>query len=222
MGLKLIIMGTTPFSIMLYKIIEKEQFASVLAFTTGRAFMDKTELEGIPIVAFVELSDSFDMNQCMILNTIGYSQMNDIRKKVFFQIREEGYKLCTFISANANVYTDKIGDGSIIMPGAFVGPYVELGVSDIIYANVSLTHHITIGDFVFIGSGCVVGGNVKIGDNCFVGLNSTIKNKAKIPSYTLIGSGTNVLSSITEGKGAVYVGNPARCLADKRSVDVKI
>lgn len=208
MGLKLIIMGTTPFSIMLYKIIEKEQFA--------------TELEGIPIVAFEELSDSFDMNQCMILNTIGYSQMNDIRKKVFFQIREEGYKLCTFISANANVYTDKIGDGSIIMPGAFVGPYVELGVSDIIYANVSLTHHITIGDFVFIGSGCVVGGNVKIGDNCFVGLNSTIKNKAKIPSYTLIGSGTNVLSSITEGKGAVYVGNPARCLADKRSVDVKI
>lgn len=218
MGLKLIIMGTTPFSIMLYKIIEKEQFASVLAFTTGRAFMDKTELEGIPIVAFEELSDSFDMNQCMILNTIGYSQMNDIRKKVFFQIN----KLCTFISANANVYTDKIGDGSIIMPGAFVGPYVELGVSDIIYANVSLTHHITIGDFVFIGSGCVVGGNVKIGDNCFVGLNSTIKNKAKIPSYTLIGSGTNVLSSITEGKGAVYVGNPARCLADKRSVDVKI
>lgn len=215
MGLKLIIMGTTPFSIMLYKIIEKEQFASVLAFTTGRAFMDKTELEGIPIVAFEELSDSFDMNQC-------YSQMNDIRKKVFFQIREEGYKLCTFISANANVYTDKIGDGSIIMPGAFVGPYVELGVSDIIYANVSLTHHITIGDFVFIGSGCVVGGNVKIGDNCFVGLNSTIKNKAKIPSYTLIGSGTNILSSITEGKGAVYVGNPARCLADKRSVDVKI
>lgn len=96
MGLKLIIMGTTPFSIMLYKIIEKEQFASVLAFTTGRAFMDKTELEGIPIVAFEELSDSFDMNQCMILNTIGYSQMNDIRKKVFFQIREEGYKLCTF------------------------------------------------------------------------------------------------------------------------------
>lgn len=141
---------------------------------------------------------------------------------MFFQIREEGYKLCTFISANANVYTDKIGDGSIIMPGAFVGPYVELGVSDIIYANVSLTHHITIGDFVFIGSGCVVGGNVKIGDNCFVGLNSTIKNKAKISSYTLIGSGTNVLSSITEGKGAVYVGNPARCLADKRSVDVKI
>ena len=63
---------------------------------------------------------------------------------------------------------------------------------------------------------------MKIGDNCFVGLNSTIKNKAKIPSYTLIGSGTNVLSSITEGKGAVYVGNPARCLADKRSVDVKI
>ena len=61
MGLKLIIMGTTPFSIMLYKIIEKEQFASVLAFTTGRAFMDKTELEGIPIVAFEELSDSFDM-----------------------------------------------------------------------------------------------------------------------------------------------------------------
>lgn len=86
MGLKLIIMGTTPFSIMLYKIIEKEQFASVLAFTTGRAFMDKTELEGIPIVAFEELSDSFDMNQCMILNTIGYSQMNDIRKKVFFSI----------------------------------------------------------------------------------------------------------------------------------------
>lgn len=215
-------MGTTPFSIMLYKIIEKERFACVLAFTTGKKFMDKNELEGLPVIAFEELPDYFDMSHCMILNTIGYSQMNDIRKKVFFQIREKGYKLCTFVSANANVYTDKIGDGSIIMPGAFVGPDVNVGICDIIYANVSLTHHITIGDFVFIGSGCVVGGNVKIGDNCFIGLNSTIKNKAEIPPYTLIGSGSNVLLSISEGGGNVYVGNPARCLADKRSVDVKI
>lgn len=127
MGLKLIIMGTTPFSIMLYKIIEKEQFASVLAFTTGRAFMDKTELEGIPIVAFEELSDSFDMNQCMILNTIGYSQMNDIRKKVFFQIREEGYKLCTFISANANVYTDKSAMEALLCPEHLSGRMLSSG-----------------------------------------------------------------------------------------------
>ena len=112
---------------MLYKIIEKEQFASVLAFTTGRAFMDKTELEGIPIVAFEELSDSFDMNQCMILNTIGYSQMNDIRKKVFFQIREEGYKLCTFISANANVYTDKSAMEALLCPEHLSGRMLSSG-----------------------------------------------------------------------------------------------
>lgn len=219
---KLVIMGTTPFSAVIADIIQKEGQYEVLAFSTSKQFMDKKEMNGLPIVAQEDLKETFSMNDVGIINTIGYSKMNTLRERVHNELSDEGFHLQTFVSQNANVYTTDIREGSIIMPGAFVGPYVSIGRACIIYSNVSLTHHIIIQDYSFIASGCVLGGNITVGNNSFIGLNTTIRNRISLAPYTLVGCGSNVLrdNHIT---GGIILGNPAHYVEgeDSRNSTIK-
>lgn len=83
-----------------------------------------------------------------------------------------------------------------------------------------ITHDCTIGNFNYISAASVLGGHSHITDNCFIGLNSTIKDGITIAPYSLIGSAANVVKS-TEEYG-IYVGNPARMLPERSSLDAKI
>ncbi len=213
---KIVIMGDTPFSGMIFDLIHAEGEVQVIAFCTKGSLMKCDNLKGMPVVPFEELDLEFDMGEVFLLNTIGYSKMNTIRQKVNGEIRTAGYGLFTWISCRSNVYTRDIGDGSIVMPGAFIGPDVKLGESCIVYSGVSLTHHITIEDNCFIASGVVIGGNVIVGRNSFIGLNSTIRNRIKIAGYSLVGCASNIVKDIAE-EGKVAVGNPARIIVGKES-----
>jgi hypothetical protein len=215
-----IIIGTTPFSIMIANIIEMEVGqGKVLAYSTMQDFIQRVEIDGIPVIATENLSSIYDLSQCIILNTIGYSHMNQLREKVQRELEELGISVGTYISKNASVYTSDIDEGNIILAGSFIGPFVSLGRCNIIYSNVSLT--IAIGNFNFIASGCILGGNITIGNNCFIGLNSTIRNRLNIPSYTLIGCASNV-TKMTWIEETVWMGNPAKQVEKQNSKEVII
>lgn len=53
--------------------------------------------------------------------------------------------------------TAVIGEGSVIMPGAFVGNRVHIGKNCVIHPNVSILDHCVIGDDVVIQAGSVIG-----------------------------------------------------------------
>lgn len=217
----LVIVGTSKASALIACVIEREAQANVLAYTTYRSMIKETSLEGKPIVAIEDLNELYDMKSVYVLNTIGYTDMNTVRERVFKDTKERFANIYTFISKNALIYTDKIGKGSIVMPGAYVGPYVEVGESCLIMAQSSVPHHIKVEDYSYIAARAVIGGTSIIGHNSFIGINATVKNKVNLAPYTLIGSGSNVLDSITE-ECCVVVGNPAKILPNKRSYDSKI
>jgi len=52
-----------------------------------------------------------------------------------------------------------IGDGTVIMPGAFIGNHVEIGKNCIIHPNVTIMDHCIIGNNVIIQPGTVIGGD---------------------------------------------------------------
>lgn len=206
---------------MIRKIIEVEGAGNVLCFTTLRKFIKYSQCDGLPIIATEDLAKVFDSSDVLVVNTVGYSKMNTLREKAQSELDSFNLQTVSYISRNANVYSEDIGNGCIIMPGAFVGPDVKLGKGNIIYSNVSLTHHITIGDYNFIASGCVLGGNIIIGNNCFIGLNSTLRNRLNIPSFTLIGCSSNVVKPI-EDENTIWLGNPAKVIEGRKSIDVVI
>lgn len=120
-----------------------------------------------------------------------------------------------FISDSA-----KIGENSIIQPGAFIGNQVTIGKNCIIHANVSIYDHTIIGDNVIIHSGSVIGadafyfqkrkdgfhkmescGKVILEDNVEIGANCTIDKG--VSGDTIIGWGTKLDNHIQVGHDTI-------------------
>ena len=200
---KIIIFGTTQFSRIIAKHIEDENAGEIVAFCVNERFLEETELDSKKIVAFEKLRDLFDMNECSILNTLGYSKMNQTRSKVSYECLDMGYRLYSYISKNAKVYSKLTGFNNIVMPGAFIGYDVTAGNNNVFYSGCMLTHDITVGNNNFIAANSTFGGNVKIGNNCFIGLNATVKNQVTLADKTLVGAGAYVNFNTKEGNVVV-------------------
>ncbi len=116
-----------------------------------------------------------------------------------------------------------IGEGSVIMPGVFVGNHVTIGTNCIIHPNVSIYDHCVIGNNVIIQSGTVIGsdafyyngkknrelwykkmescGRVVIEDDVEIGANCTIDKG--VSHDTRIGRGTRFDNLIHIGHDTV-------------------
>lgn len=122
--------------------------------------------------------------------------------------------------------TAKIGEGSIIQPGAFIGENVIIGKDCIIHSNVSIYDHSIIGDNVIIQSGSVIGadgfyfqkrsdhtlkfescGRVIIKDHVEIGANCTIDKGV---------SGDTIIDEYTKFDNHIQIGHDTyigkRCL----------
>lgn len=208
---KIVIFGTSIFSRDLYKIIKNEGVLEVVAFTQESAYINnESQIEGLPLIPFDFIDEIYPPSEVQILNTIGYSSMNDLREKIFYLISSKGYNNYTYISNRAILDSFDIGEGSIIAPLAYVGPSVTIGKSNIIGSFVSLTHRINIGDFNQFSDGVSLGGKVNVANHCFIGLKSVINNGVFIAPYTFVGAATYVSNSTEEN--CAYLGNPIRKL----------
>ena len=66
----------------------------------------------------------------------------------------------SFEPSNKNISDSaKIGEGTVIQPGVFIGNHVKIGKHCIIHSNVSIYDHSVIGDYVIIHANTVIGGD---------------------------------------------------------------
>jgi UDP-3-O-[3-hydroxymyristoyl] glucosamine N-acyltransferase len=118
--------------------------------------------------------------------------------------------------------TAKIGSGTVIQPGAFIGNHVVIGNDCLIHANVSIYDHTVIGNNVIIHSGSVIGadayyfqkrpsgykklescGRVIIEDNVEIGALTSIDKG--VSGDTIISSGTKFDNHVQVGHDT-YIG----------------
>ncbi|MCX6266411.1 MAG: UDP-3-O-(3-hydroxymyristoyl)glucosamine N-acyltransferase [Bacteroidetes bacterium] len=116
----------------------------------------------------------------------------------------------------------KIGEGTIIQPGAFIGNHVTIGNNCIIHANASIYDHTVIGNHVIIHSGAVIGsdayyfqkrpegykklescGRVLIEDNVEIGALTSIDKG--VSGDTIISQGTKFDNHVQVGHDT-YIG----------------
>jgi UDP-3-O-[3-hydroxymyristoyl] glucosamine N-acyltransferase len=114
----------------------------------------------------------------------------------------------------------KIGEGTVIQPGAFVGNHVKIGSNCILHANVSVYDHTVIGDNVILHSGVVLGadayyfqrrpegwkkmescGRVIIEDNVEIGALTSVDKG--VSGDTVIGFGTKIDNHVQIGHDTV-------------------
>lgn len=163
-----------------------------------------------PLVSLSELTSKYPPSQFDVFVAIGYSQLNDLRKEKFTNLRSKGYKLASYISSKTSSWKNsfEIGENVFIMEHNAIQPFCKIGDNVLIWLSNMISHHSVIEAHTTITSHVVMGGGVTIGESCFVGSNATLRDGISIASRTIIGSAANVIASID--KPGLYVGNPAK------------
>jgi sugar O-acyltransferase (sialic acid O-acetyltransferase NeuD family) len=199
----LIIFGTGDIAELADFYFRNTAGRQVAAFTVDAAYVKEERWCDRPVVAFEELVKRFPPAGYELFVALSYSKMNNVREAKAAAGLAHGYRLASYISPRATVFTDRIGHNCFILEDNTIQPFVSIGHNVTLWSGNHIGHHSTIEDNVFISSHVVVSGGVRVGRNSFVGVNATIADHVAIAPYTLIGAGTIVLEN-TEAEG-VYV-----------------
>lgn len=95
----------------------------------------------------------------------------------------------------------------VIMAGAVINPYVQLGKGCIVNTRASVDHDCNVGDYVHVAVGAHLCGTVEVGAYTWIGAGATVSNNVSICPECMIGAGAVVVKNLEE-KGT-YVGVPA-------------
>ena len=157
------------------------------------------ELDGLPVVHSVE-----DFTPLII--TIGDCQ---IRRKIVEKLVGRDY--LTVVHPKAILADNvKLGSGTVVMAGAILNPFVEIGNHCIINTGASVDHDCLIHDYVHIAPHCTLCGEVEVGEGSWVGAGTSVIQGIQIGKNCFIGAGSVVVHNIPDG--TLCYGNPCRVI----------
>ena len=206
---KLIIFGKGDIAQIANYYFEIDSEHEVVAFTVDKAFIDADTFEGKPVIPFEEISKVFPSDEYKMFIALSYSNLNKVREAKYFESKEMGYELVSYISSKCSFMSQfKCGDNCFIFEDNTIQPFVRIGNNVTLWSGNHIGHHSTIYDHNFISSHVVVSGHCKIQPNSFIGVNATIGHQVEIARENIIGAGSIITKSTLDGD--VYV--PARSI----------
>ncbi|HEF7010541.1 TPA: UDP-N-acetylbacillosamine N-acetyltransferase [Campylobacter jejuni] len=136
---------------------------------------------------------------------------NEIRKKIYQKISENGFKIVNLIHKSALISPSASVEenaGILIMPYVVINAKAKIEKGVILNTSSVIEHECVIGEFSHVSVGAKCAGNVKIGKNCFLGINSCVLPNLSLTDDSILGGGATLVKSQNE-KG-VFVGVPAK------------
>ncbi len=205
---KLIIFGTGSFAKLMRYYFDIDSCYEAKGFAIDKEYKTEDYFDGLPVVAFEQMSQRFDSDEYNVFVAIGYKYMRK-RREIFDKIKSAGYFMPNFISSHAIVFDNAaMGENNVFFPGVIIEPFVKINNNNIFWSKSLICHDCKIGSHNFFASGCIVGGFSEVCDGSFFGFNSTLKDNIKIENETLIGASSLVLKN-TDLYGK-YFGIPAK------------
>lgn len=196
---KLVIFGTSKYTDLAEHYFETYTDYTVCGYTVNHDYLSNQLYNGKSVVAFEELETYFPPEEYMIFLAIGAHHINEARKRIFFECKERGYRLVSFIHPNALIDpTAKIGEHCIIMENVVVQAFCEIGENSIFFPSSAITHHSHIGAHSFVSSGVIVGGCSTVGERAFIGMSTLINSYGHIGSTCFLSSGCVVTEQLDD------------------------
>jgi UDP-3-O-[3-hydroxymyristoyl] glucosamine N-acyltransferase len=206
---KIIIIGDNEFAEIASVYFAKDYAYQTAAFAVERAFLSKSSLLGIPIVAFEDLPSLFSVEEYSVFAAPVYTQLNRLRQRMCAQCSQWGYPLLSYVSPHSFVWENvSIGENTFIFENNVIQYNARIGNNVILWSGNHIGHSAVIGDNCFIASHVVVAGYTKIGENCFLGVNSCLGNNISFPKDSILAAGAVATKSF-DCPGGIYAGNPA-------------
>jgi sugar O-acyltransferase (sialic acid O-acetyltransferase NeuD family) len=208
---KVILFGVGELSRATHVCFTHDSHYQVVAFTVDREYMEEDTLFELPVVPFDEIESIFSPSEYKMFLPISYRRMNRLRAEKYYQAKDKGYQLVSYVSSRAVVYPGTaIGDNCFISDGTIIQPNAQIGNNVIIWSGNLIGHNARIEDHCFISSHVVVGGSTVVEPYCFLGINATIRDNITIARESLIGAAALILED-TQERG-VYVGGRAQLI----------
>lgn len=197
---KLVIFGIGEQAEMAYYYFKNDSSYDVVGFTVDREFIDKDRLFDLPIIEFENILKEYSIEEYELFIAIGYNKVNKLRTEKYLVCKEKGYKIASYISSKASIFTDNIGENAFILEDNTVQPYVQIGNNVTLWSGNHIGHHSCIKDNCFITSQVVISGGCIIGENTFIGVNATLRDHIKIGKSNVIGAGALILGDTEDNK----------------------
>lgn len=190
---KVVIFGEGKIADEAYFYLTNDSPHEIAAFTVDREYFTKKELFGLPIIPFDEIRQKFPPADYRMFVALGYQNLNKLRASKYYEAKDKGYELISYISSKAGNFGDiEIGDNCFILDNSTLQPCSKIGNNVTVWSNNILGHHSTIEDHCYIAGHVSISGHTTIGEYTFIGVNATIGHEITIDEECLIGAGSIV------------------------------
>ncbi|CUX63262.1 MULTISPECIES: acetyltransferase [Agrobacterium] len=196
----LILFGTGEIAELAHFYFTRDSDHHVVAFCVDGSYLREDHFQGLPVLAFEEVSAHFAPETHAMFVALAYAKLNDLRAEKVAAAEAAGYELTSYVSSRATVLNDgHFGPNAFVLENNTIQPFATIGRNVTLWSGNHIGHHSTIGDNVFISSHVVVSGGVTIGENCFIGVNSTLRDHVTVGARCVLGAGTVVLADMEAG-----------------------
>ena len=204
---KAIVFGTNGQAEVVSYLLEVDSPYEVVAFCCSSQFRDSDSIFGKPLLDFEDIEQKYPPSEYEMYVSLSYADSNKIRERFYYEAKEKGYTLLTYISSKTTNYAKSIGDNTFIFEDNTIQPFVSIGNNVILWSGNHIGHHSVVEDNCFISSHVVVSGHCKIKANTFVGVNSTLRDGISIGKYNTLGAGCLMVKNSEDNM--VFIGTKA-------------
>jgi len=220
---KIVIFGTGEVAELAYFYMKNDDLCDfdVVAFCCDPQFIDKPEFQKLPVVSFHEVEKTYPSSEYSMHVALSYNKLNLIRKNKYYEAKEKGYELVSYVSSKSVVSSDlNIGDNCLILENQTIQPKVKIGNNVMIWSGNHLGHGCKIKDHTYLSSHICISGYTEIGERCFIGVNSSFKDYIQVGDEVFITMGSSVTTDVEDK--AVILGPQSTVLTSDKKLAKKI
>jgi acetyltransferase EpsM len=202
-GLRLLVLGTTAFSVEIADVAAAAGH-EVVGFVEN---LDRARcgerLDHRPIHWIDDVSEL--AGTCHAVCGIGTTH----RSLFTEQVEDRGMAFATVVHPAAHVSaTASLGEGTVVGAGAVIGAHTRIGRHVMVNRGCLVGHHAEIGDYVSLQSGANVAGSCRIGDATFVAMGAVIIDHLTVGAHSVVAAGAVVVTDVPDR--VQVVGLPAK------------
>ncbi|MEO6731341.1 MAG: NeuD/PglB/VioB family sugar acetyltransferase [Ferruginibacter sp.] len=197
----LVIFGIGKIAEVIFYYAKEECGFNVVAFCVDEQYKNAEYFQGLPVLSFDKVEQSFPSSTHDMFIGVGYQDLNRLREARCLEAIAKGYDLVSIISPLANVPANvSIGWNCFIMPPAIIHPCVTIKNNVFVWNGAMVGHHSLVEDNCWLTSSCNISGNVQVGSNTFMAVNATIGHSVSIGKNCFIGANALVTKNLEDEK----------------------
>jgi sugar O-acyltransferase (sialic acid O-acetyltransferase NeuD family) len=223
MNKKLIIFGNGEIAEIAFFYFRKFSNYNEFYFSIDEKFIKEDNFCSKPIIPFDDIEKKFSFKEYDFHVALSYQKLNQVREKKYFDVKDKGFKLASFVSENSHNNLSEIsyGENCLILENQTIQNGVKIGNNVMIWSGNHIGHQSEIGDHSYISSHVVISGHCKIGARCFLGVNSSVSDFCKIEEDCFVGMGANINKNLKKNSTALNRSTEFYDSSDKLAEKIK-